>query len=78
MIIPPARLSAATLQGLIEAFITREGTDYGADEIDLSVKVKQVEAQLAQSEVLIVFDSATESVNLVTKDQYLLLPSQSS
>ena len=70
MIISPDRLSNDALQGLIEAFITREGTDYGIDEIALSVKVEQVKQQLACAEVLIVFDSMTESVNLMTKAYY--------
>lgn len=67
MIIPYKELSADALQGLIEEFITREGTDYGWDEIPLVAKVTQVQRQIERGEVVIVFDSASESVSLLTR-----------
>lgn len=67
MIIPFQQLSESALQGLIEEFITREGTDYGAVEIALETKVKQVFSQIKRGDVLIVFDEAIEAVTLVTK-----------
>ena len=67
MIIPYQQLSREALLGLIEEFITREGTDYGEQEIVLEHKVKQVERQLASGEVVIVFDAASESVSLLTR-----------
>ena len=67
MIIPHQQLSADALQGLIEAFIHREGTDYGDVEFSLQDKVVQVQSQLVAGEVVIVFDPATESVNLLPK-----------
>ncbi len=70
MIIPADRISADALQGLIEAFITREGTDYGLQEVDLNTKVIQVQRQLQSGAVVIVFDAATESVTLMTREQY--------
>jgi len=35
-------LSPEALRGVIEAFVTREGTDYGAQEVPLDTKVFQV------------------------------------
>ncbi len=70
MIIPSHQLSSEALDGLIESFITREGTDYGIEEVSLTVKVQQVRRQLNNNEVLIVYDSATESVNIMTQNQY--------
>lgn len=70
MLIPPDRLNPETLKGLIEEFITREGTDYGVFEVALPVKIEQVKQQLLSGEVLIVFDAASESVNLLTKNDY--------
>ncbi|GAB3100556.1 YheU family protein [Aestuariicella hydrocarbonica] len=67
MIIPVQQLSADAVQGLIEEFITREGTDYGEMEIALSDKVEQVRAQLASGEVVIVFDTTAESVSLQSR-----------
>lgn len=69
MIIPHQQLSPDALQGLIEEFITREGTDYGLQEISLVDKVAQVKRQLEQGEVVIVFDTATETVTLLTQYQ---------
>lgn len=67
MIIPHTQLSTDALHGLIEEFITREGTDYGWDEVPLSQKVAQVQRQIEKGEVVIVFDSASESVSLLTR-----------
>ncbi|ODS23100.1 hypothetical protein AB835_10605 [Candidatus Endobugula sertula] len=70
MIIPIEHLSKDVLINLIEEFITREGTDYGVYEVDLNEKVKQVKQQLMTKEALVVFDEATESVNVLTQQQY--------
>jgi len=75
MIIPYEQISADALQGLIEEFITRDGTDYGEIEFSLEQKVKQVERQLARGDIVIVFDAATESVSILTKhDASLITP----
>lgn len=68
MIIPHEQLSADALRGLMEEFITREGTDYGW-ETSLERKVEQVKAQIQRGEVVIVFDPATETVSLLTRQQ---------
>jgi len=75
MIIPYQKISPEALQGLIEEFITREGTDYGEVEFSLAQKVKQVEQQLARGEVAIVFDLATESVSILTRQEANLITS---
>ncbi len=67
MIIPYKQISTDALQGLIEEFITREGTDYGEMEFSLAQKVSQVERQLARGDIVIVFDPATESASILTK-----------
>lgn len=70
MIIPFEQLSADALQGLIEDFVTRDGTDYGEYEVSLSVRVEQVQRQLKQGSVVIVLDPATESVTLLNRQDY--------
>ena len=70
VIIPIEHINNDTLESLIESFITREGTDYGANEISLGEKVTQVKNQLNSSEIVIVFDAASESANIMTRDQY--------
>ena len=46
MIIPHEMLSLEALHGVIEAFVTREGTDYGTQDVSLATKVVQVRQQL--------------------------------
>lgn len=67
MIIPPERLAPDTLTALIESFITREGTDYGMEEVSLEQKVEQVRKQLDRGEVVIVYDTETDSINLLPR-----------
>lgn len=65
--IPYDSLSPEVLRGIIEEFVLREGTDYGQLEFSLDQKVAHVEAQLKKRHVVVVFDSATESVSIVRK-----------
>ena len=67
MIIPFQQLSAAALDGLIEEFITREGTDYGEVECSLDEKVGQIKSQLRSGEVVIVYDSSAQSTSIVSR-----------
>lgn len=67
MIVPYDQISPEALQGLIEEYITRDGTDYGEQEFSLAQKVKQVQQQIVKGDVVVVFDAATESVSLLTR-----------
>jgi uncharacterized protein YheU (UPF0270 family) len=62
--IPSSELSAVALNGVIEAFVLREGTDYGAREFSLAEKVAAVRNQLERREARIVYDPATRSVDI--------------
>lgn len=68
IVVPPEALSADALLGLIEAFITREGTDYGEVEWSLAEKVEQVKRLLARGEAMIVFEPLTESCTIVPRE----------
>lgn len=68
--IPFSSLSKSALHGLIESFVSREGTDYGAEEVSFDEKTLQVEAQIRKGEVVIVFDPNTESVTLLTRAEF--------
>lgn len=68
MDIPYQELSEQALQALIEEFVSRDGTDYGEQEASLGRKVKQVEDLLRQGSVVIVFDSHTESCDIVARE----------
>ena len=62
--IPCDELSAEALRGIAESFVLREGTDYGDREVPFEAKVGQVLRQLERGEARIVFDPATESVDI--------------
>jgi hypothetical protein len=66
VVIPHAELSADALRGVIEAFVLREGTEYGSRDVDLETKVAQVLRQLDRREAVLVFDPLTESTNIVS------------
>ena len=69
MIIPHRMLSPEALRGVIEAYITREGTDYGLHEIPLATKVGQVRHQLDVGTAIIVYEEATNSWTIQPTDQ---------
>ena len=68
MIIPHDRLSQEALQGLIEEFVTRDGTDTGYTDGSLDGNVETVMRQLKRGGVVIVFDEVTGTANIVTKE----------
>lgn len=51
--------------GLVDEFITREGTDYSHVEHSLTQKRTAVRKQIERGEVAVVFDPETESCNLI-------------
>jgi uncharacterized protein YheU (UPF0270 family) len=63
--IPYFELSAEALRGVVESFVLREGTDYGARQHSIDEKVEQVMEQLRRGEAQIFFDPDTESVTIV-------------
>jgi uncharacterized protein YheU (UPF0270 family) len=67
IIVPHTELSPDALIGVIQSFVLREGTDYGAQEVDFDTKVAQVRRQLERREAEIVFDQNTESIDIVVR-----------
>ncbi len=63
--IPCADLSAEALRGVIESFVLREGTEYGARDFSLDQKVEQVMALLKRGKARVMFDPLTETVTVV-------------
>jgi len=63
--VPHTELSADALHGVIESFVLREGTDYGAHDVPHETKIAQVLRQLERGEAKILFDPVTESVDIV-------------
>ena len=65
--VPFRDLSADALRGIAEAFVLREGTDYGTHAYTLEQKVAHVIGQLERGEAAILFDSGSGSVEIVLK-----------
>ena len=65
LVVPYTAISADALHRVVEAFVLREGTEYGSRDFTLSEKVEQVLRQLARGEAEIIFDSETETVDIV-------------
>jgi len=70
--IPYDQLSPEALQGVIEEFVTRDGTDYGEVEMPLGTKIAQVMAQLRSGKAVIVFDQETDSGTILKSDDSLV------
>jgi uncharacterized protein YheU (UPF0270 family) len=62
--IPVDKLSTKALQGVIEEFISREGTDYGEIEIPTETKFRYVKDKLETGSVVLIFDDETETTNI--------------
>ena len=62
--IPIDKLSPEALQGIIEEFISRDGTDYGEIEAPPDTKFKQVKSKLETGGAILLFDDETETTNI--------------
>ena len=71
-IIPVNRLSVEALQGVINEFISREGTDYGEIEVSPETKFRQVRHRLESGLAVLVFDDETETTNIFQADNPIL------
>jgi len=65
--VPIRDLSDAALRGVVESFVNREGTDYGAVERTLDEKVAQVMRALETGRARLVFDPETESIQILAE-----------
>ncbi|HAR33914.1 MAG TPA: cytoplasmic protein [Desulfobacter sp.] len=72
LIIPYDQLSPEALQGVVEEFVTRDGTDYGEVEVPLETKIAQVMAQIKFGKAVIVFDQETDSTTILRSDDPLV------
>ena len=64
------QLSTEALNGIIEEFIMREGTDYGELEVSLQTKKDQLVQQLQQNKIVLVYSELHETVNLMPADTF--------
>ena len=62
--IPLDQLTPQALQGVIDAFILREGTDYGHQEFTLDEKRGRVRAMLQRGEAEICYYPENEHIDI--------------
>lgn len=63
--IPHTELSDEALEGIIEEFVMREGTDYGHRDYSLDEKRSQVRAALESGQATITFEPRSSSTSIV-------------
>ena len=64
LIIPPEELSLSALAGVIEAFVLREGTDYGHRDYSLEEKREAVKQALRDGSARIVYHPENEHIEI--------------
>ncbi len=67
--VPVSRLSQEALHGIVDEFVSREGTDYGGPVRTMEEKRESILLQLKKGQIVIVFDPESESCNIITKEQ---------
>ena len=67
MEIPWKSLEEGVLQRLIEEVVTRDGTDYGAEEKSRDQKIAEARKALELGKAIILWDMETETASLVKK-----------
>ncbi len=63
--IPMEALSDEALDGVIDDFVMREGTDYGHRDIDLLQKRDAVRRQLRSGRAVITYDATSQTTTIV-------------
>ncbi len=67
--VPSDELNEDALRAVVESFVNREGTDYGAVERTLEEKVADVMRQLEAGDARLVFDPASEGIQILAVDK---------
>lgn len=62
--VPYNRLSPDALEGILEEFVSREGTDYGDYDYSLADKKEHVRAQLQRGDAIILFDPVSANCHI--------------
>jgi uncharacterized protein len=65
IVIPHSQLPPETLRAVIESFVLREGTEYGARDFTLEEKVAHVIGQLERGVAHVIFDPESQSVDII-------------
>lgn len=71
--LPAERLDADSLEGLLEEYASRDGTDYGENEYSLADKVGQLRLQLASAALWLLYDTEADDWDLRPAEEARLL-----
>ena len=71
-IIPVNKLSTEALQGIIQEFISRNGTDYGEIEASPDTKFRQVKSKLENGLAVLIYDDEFETTNIFLANDPIL------
>lgn len=63
-------LSAEALENLMIDIITRQTTDYGEDETEIQIKIKQLKQKILSGDAVIVYSSVEEACNIIRKEDF--------
>ena len=63
--IPIESLDRSIIFSIIEEFVLREGTDYGACEVNFQSKIDEIYRKLESDEYSISYDESTESCSII-------------
>ena len=69
VVIPYEQLSASALEGILEEFISREGTNYGFYEYTVKEQLVKARLMLEEGKVSIVFDAVLERSHIIDERQ---------
>ena len=69
LVIPPAQLSEKALEGVLQEYISREGTDYGLQEVPLKAQLERAKRAMLNGECILVFDRELECCQLLSQRQ---------
>ena len=65
IIIPIEQLDQDTCNAVLEEFVTREGTEYGLQEVLLATKIAQVRRQIERGEACLCYDPVSQTCNVL-------------
>ena len=76
VLVPYQQLAHDTLTAVLEEFISREGTDYGLQEVPFERQLEKAQAEIKNGDVLIVFDLHENNCQLMRREAYQLQVNQ--
>lgn len=68
LVVPIDALSSDALEGLIEEYVSRDGTDYGEMETPMYQRIAQIKRALRDNTAVVLFDSDSQTTHIAPRD----------